>query len=131
MAKTKNEDLTPLEIEALNTESVEKQGLGLFTESKEEVKQEETVNTESVEKQGLGLFTESKEEVKQEETVNTESVEINYPTDNVVSNSNDVKFLVKYPSDYVGKKWFKDGAVITTSKESANKFLNQKIGKVL
>lgn len=105
MAKTKNEDLTPLEIEALNTESVEKQG--------------------------LGLFTESKEEEKQEEIVNTESVEINYPTDNVVSNSNDVKFLVKYPSDYVGKKWFKDGAVITTSKESANKFLNQKIGKVL
>lgn len=107
MAKTKNEDLTPLEIGALNTESVEKQESELFNKSKEEEKQEETINTESVE------------------------IKIDYPTDNVISNTNDVQFLVKYPSDYVGKKWFKDGVTIITSKESAAKFVNQKIGKIL
>lgn len=42
-----------------------------------------------------------------------------------------VKFKIKYPKDYKGKKYHKDGDIVEVSEESAAIFTERKIGKVV
>ena len=49
----------------------------------------------------------------------------------IIKNESDVNFEYNYPSDFKGKKWFKDGHVSIISKESADLFVKQGIGKII
>lgn len=49
----------------------------------------------------------------------------------IVKNENDVTFEYNYPKDFNGKKWFKDGDKTIISKESAELFQKQGIGKIV
>lgn len=70
-----------------------------------------------------------------EPTVNSEVstmkfVEINFETKNtIVTNPNDVTFIVEYSKEYKGKKTMPQGEVII-SKESAEIFISRGMGKI-
>lgn len=71
-----------------------------------------------------------------EPTVNSEVnstmkfVEINFETKNsIVTNPNDVTFIVEYSKEYKGKKTMPEGEVII-SKESAEIFISRGMGKI-
>lgn len=59
------------------------------------------------------------------------TIEVIFKTEQPIINNNDVLVEINYPVDFVGKKWFKNGDIITTSKESAELFKSQKIGKII
>lgn len=63
---------------------------------------------------------------------NLKTVSVSFEQKEVIfKNENDVTFEYNYPKDYKGKKWFKDGDKTIISKESAELFIKQGIGKIV